>query len=113
MHDWAVRPNDWNANLIVLGDFNLDRIGDPLYEAFVSTGLWPPAELLRSWSAQVRGWKPARKWHDPCRRLKTVGAPLKRSTGCSTAAPSRSYLAAAGPIGTRLTSWLSKAQSSG
>lgn len=29
MHDWAVRPNDWNSNLIVLGDFNLDRIGDP------------------------------------------------------------------------------------
>jgi hypothetical protein len=47
MHDWAVRPNDWNSNLIVivLGDFNLDRIGDPLYEAFISTGLWPPAEL--------------------------------------------------------------------
>ncbi|SDK94090.1 hypothetical protein SAMN04487916_104168 [Arthrobacter sp. ov407] len=45
MHDWVVRPNDWNSNLMVLGDFNLDRIGDPLYEAFVSTGLWPPTEL--------------------------------------------------------------------
>ncbi|MET3206737.1 UNVERIFIED_ORG: hypothetical protein ABID57_003335 [Arthrobacter sp. UYEF1] len=45
MHDWAARPNDWNSNLIVLGDFNLDRIGDPLYKAFISTGLWPPAEL--------------------------------------------------------------------
>lgn len=45
MHAWAVRPNDWNSNLIVLGDFNLDRIGDPLYEAFISTGLWPPTEL--------------------------------------------------------------------
>ncbi|MET4144329.1 endonuclease/exonuclease/phosphatase family protein [Arthrobacter sp. UYCo732] len=45
MHDWAVRPNDWNANLMVLGDFNLDRIGDPLYEAFIATGLWPPTEL--------------------------------------------------------------------
>ncbi|WP_139186692.1 endonuclease/exonuclease/phosphatase family protein [Arthrobacter crystallopoietes] len=43
--DWAERPNDWNRNLIVLGDFNLDRIGDPLYEAFVDTGMWPPAEL--------------------------------------------------------------------
>ena len=29
----------------MLGDFNLDRVGDPLYAAFVSTGLWPPAEL--------------------------------------------------------------------
>ena len=45
MHAWAVRANDWNSNLIVLGDFNLDRIGDPLYEAFISTGLWPPTEL--------------------------------------------------------------------
>ncbi|MDQ0664282.1 hypothetical protein QFZ35_002780 [Arthrobacter ulcerisalmonis] len=45
MHDWAVRPKDWNSSLIVLGDFNLDRIGDPLYEAFISTGLWAPTEL--------------------------------------------------------------------
>jgi hypothetical protein len=42
MRDWAVRPNDWNANLMVLGDFNLDRIGDPLYEAFVAPiSRWP------------------------------------------------------------------------
>lgn len=45
MRAWADRPSDWNENLLVLGDFNLDRLGDPLYEAFVSTGLWPPAEL--------------------------------------------------------------------
>ena len=45
MHDWAVRPNDWNSNLIVLGDFNLGRIGDPLNEAVISAGLWPPTEL--------------------------------------------------------------------
>jgi endonuclease/exonuclease/phosphatase family metal-dependent hydrolase len=45
MRQWADRPDDWNANLLVLGDFNLDRIGDPLYEAFLATGLWPPAEL--------------------------------------------------------------------
>ncbi|WP_258061805.1 hypothetical protein [Arthrobacter sp. ZGTC412] len=41
MRDWADRPKDWNTNLMVLGDFNLHRIGDPLYEAFISTGLWP------------------------------------------------------------------------
>ena len=29
----------------MLGDFNLDRIGAPLYEAFISTGLWPPTGL--------------------------------------------------------------------
>ena len=45
MRDWADRPDDWNQNLLVLGDFNLDRLGDPLYEAFVSTGLFPPTEM--------------------------------------------------------------------
>ncbi|WP_110183039.1 endonuclease/exonuclease/phosphatase family protein [Nocardioides solisilvae] len=45
MRRWAERPQDWNRNLLVLGDFNLDRIDDPLFDAFVSTGLWPPAEL--------------------------------------------------------------------
>ncbi|MCE0487220.1 endonuclease/exonuclease/phosphatase family protein [Ornithinimicrobium sediminis] len=45
MRSWADRPVDWNRNLLVLGDFNLDRLDDPLFEAFVSTGLWPPAEL--------------------------------------------------------------------
>ncbi|MCZ2404210.1 endonuclease/exonuclease/phosphatase family protein [Paenarthrobacter sp. Z7-10] len=45
MRAWADEPKDLNENLLVLGDFNLDRIGNPLYEAFVSTGLWPPTEL--------------------------------------------------------------------
>ncbi|MFD3401551.1 endonuclease/exonuclease/phosphatase family protein [Kribbella sp. NPDC058693] len=45
MRSWANRPKDWNHNLLVLGDFNLDRLGNPLFEAFVSTGLWPPSEL--------------------------------------------------------------------
>lgn len=47
MRSWADRPNDWNRNLLVLGDFNLDRKDDPLFQAFMSTGLWPPAELDR------------------------------------------------------------------
>jgi hypothetical protein len=45
MRGWAERPEDWNRNLLVLGDFNLDRSGDSLFNAFVSAGLWPPAEL--------------------------------------------------------------------
>jgi endonuclease/exonuclease/phosphatase family metal-dependent hydrolase len=45
MRTWADRRNDWNVNLLVLGDFNLDRLRNPLFDAFVSTGLWPPAEL--------------------------------------------------------------------
>ncbi|KFF60482.1 hypothetical protein JF66_04340 [Cryobacterium sp. MLB-32] len=45
MRDWADRRNDWNDNLLVLGDFNIDRYGNPLYNAFVETGLFPPPEL--------------------------------------------------------------------
>jgi hypothetical protein len=44
--DWARRTSeDYNQNLICLGDFNVDRKGDPNYEALTSTGLRPPAEL--------------------------------------------------------------------
>lgn len=45
MKRWADRPSDWNQNLLVLGDFNIDRRDDPLFEAFISTGLWPPPAL--------------------------------------------------------------------
>jgi len=45
MRGWADRPNDWNRNLLVIGDFNLARTDDPLFGAFISTGLWPPAEF--------------------------------------------------------------------
>ena len=43
--DWAKTEEDWGNNLLALGDFNIDRAGDPLFEAFTSTGLTPPAEL--------------------------------------------------------------------
>jgi endonuclease/exonuclease/phosphatase family metal-dependent hydrolase len=42
----AVDREDFNANLIALGDFNIDRWDDPNGRAFVSAGLTPPAELL-------------------------------------------------------------------
>jgi hypothetical protein len=29
----------------VLGDFNIDRLDDPLYQAFISTGLFTPGDL--------------------------------------------------------------------
>lgn len=41
----AREPDDFNRNLIALGDFNIDRYGDPLWEAFASTGLGAPKEL--------------------------------------------------------------------
>ncbi len=43
--DWATRSQEWGQNLLALGDFNIDRAGDPLFQAFTSTGLTPPAEL--------------------------------------------------------------------
>jgi endonuclease/exonuclease/phosphatase family metal-dependent hydrolase len=42
---WAHQRDAWGSNLIALGDFNIDRNGDPLYQAFTSTGLRPPDPL--------------------------------------------------------------------
>ena len=42
---WASSGDNWGENLIALGDFNIDRADDPLYQAFTSTGLQPPAGL--------------------------------------------------------------------
>ena len=44
--DWAKREESWGHNLIALGEFNIDRGDDPNYQAFTSTGLRPPAELM-------------------------------------------------------------------
>jgi endonuclease/exonuclease/phosphatase family metal-dependent hydrolase len=43
--DWAKEVNGWDHNLVALGDFNIDRHGDPLWQAFTSTGLTVPAAL--------------------------------------------------------------------
>ena len=45
MRDWARRSNRFHHNLLVLGDFNIDREDSPLYQAFTSTGLTVPQEL--------------------------------------------------------------------
>lgn len=45
MAQWARQEREWGHNLLALGDFNIDRRGDALYEAFTSTGLRPPDEL--------------------------------------------------------------------
>ena len=42
---WSAGKDPWGENLIALGDFNIDRRDDPLYRAFTSTGLRPPAAL--------------------------------------------------------------------
>ncbi len=79
MRDWADRPNDWNENLLVLGDFNLDRLDDPLFEAFVSTGLWPPVEL-NGVPRTVFDNDKSRHFYDQIAWFSdTSGAPLLRS----------------------------------
>lgn len=45
LRNWATDMNAFDQSLLVLGDFNIDRHGDPRYEAFVSTGLKVPEDL--------------------------------------------------------------------
>lgn len=45
MSAWAKQEDEWSHNLIALGDFNIDRQGDPLWKAFTSTGLRSPEAL--------------------------------------------------------------------
>lgn len=42
---WAKNVNAYGHNLIALGDFNIDRKGDELFDAFTSTGLYSPEDL--------------------------------------------------------------------
>jgi len=42
---WSSRGSPYERNFIALGDFNIDRKGDPNWEAFASRGLRAPAEL--------------------------------------------------------------------
>lgn len=45
LDEWSRDANAWDHDLIVLGDFNIDRMDDPLYQAFTSTGLHTPDDL--------------------------------------------------------------------
>ena len=42
---WTAGKDPWGHDLMALGDFNIDRRDDPLYQAFTSTGLSTPAGL--------------------------------------------------------------------
>ncbi len=46
LRNWAERLDDYNQNMICLGDFNVDRAGDPQYQAFTSTGLKPAPDHI-------------------------------------------------------------------
>jgi hypothetical protein len=43
---WARKSNRWHHNLLCLGDFNIDRQGGPLFDAFTRTGLVVPDVLM-------------------------------------------------------------------
>ena len=43
--DWAKRTSRYHQNFLVLGDFNIDRHGDELWQAFTSTNLYVPPDL--------------------------------------------------------------------
>jgi endonuclease/exonuclease/phosphatase family metal-dependent hydrolase len=43
--EWPKREKEWSENLLTLGDFNVDRRGDPLWEALTAKGLTTPAAL--------------------------------------------------------------------
>ncbi|QLH38182.1 MAG: endonuclease/exonuclease/phosphatase family protein [Defluviicoccus sp.] len=45
LDSWANEMNSYGQNLIVLGDFNIDRHSDALWQAFTSTGLTVPEPL--------------------------------------------------------------------
>lgn len=45
MAKWADESNRYHHNLLVLGDFNIDRKDDDLWAAFTSTGLSVPDDL--------------------------------------------------------------------
>jgi len=45
MAEWADQTNSWHHNLLTLGDFNIDRRSDDLWQAFTSTGLTVPNDL--------------------------------------------------------------------
>ena len=46
MANWAKETTEFEQNLIVLGDFNIDRHDSPLYQAFVGTGLKVAPQLI-------------------------------------------------------------------
>jgi endonuclease/exonuclease/phosphatase family metal-dependent hydrolase len=47
LRNWAEQMDDYGQNLICMGDFNIDRRDDPLWQAFTSTGLTPAPGLER------------------------------------------------------------------
>ena len=61
LKSWASDVNSWDQNLICLGDFNIDRRGGTLWQAFTSTGLTVPEQIDRP---RVIAGKPLDHYYD-------------------------------------------------
>jgi endonuclease/exonuclease/phosphatase family metal-dependent hydrolase len=48
LEDWTKDKYAWDHNLIALGDFNIEQVDDPLFQAFTSTGLGVSEELRKA-----------------------------------------------------------------
>ena len=61
LRSWARDVNSWDQNLICLGDFNIDREGSGLWQAFISTGLTTPPEIAKP---RIIGGEPLAGFYD-------------------------------------------------
>jgi endonuclease/exonuclease/phosphatase family metal-dependent hydrolase len=61
LRSWAKDVNSWDQNLICLGDFNIARKDDDLWQAFTGTGLTVPEPLTRP---RLVGDKPLKGFYD-------------------------------------------------
>lgn len=61
LRSWAEDANSWDQNLICLGDFNIDREGGELWDAFTSTGLTTPEPIAKP---RIIGGKPLEGFYD-------------------------------------------------
>lgn len=61
LKSWAGDVSSWDHNLICLGDFNIDRRGGSLWQAFTSTGLTVPEQIDRP---RVIAGKPLEHYYD-------------------------------------------------
>jgi len=76
--------NEWGHNLIALGDFNIDRAGDPLYEAFTSAGLAAPPGL-NAVPRTIFGEPQAQQFYDQIAWFNAGGKGPVLSLSCSGA----------------------------
>ena len=80
---WAREERHWNQNLVALGDLNnIDRRGDPLFEAFTSNGDRAGAAAQRGAADDLR-----RSGGEQVLRTRSPGSSTRRAARCSRSRP--------------------------